>query len=108
MFSPVVPPSGRLPSLSVTWEVHHRSDPSSVPLHVPGESSLGRKLVIFASALKGRLPSLTQFLYQPSAIEIVPDLVHQVPSHCYNVHPRIVSTSSKVISVPELQTSSPG
>ena len=87
MFSPAVLPLGRLPLLSVTWEVHHRSIPSSVPLHIAGESGLERKLLIFASALKGGLPSLTQFLYQPSAIEIVPDLVHQVPSHCYNVHP---------------------
>ena len=44
-------------------------------------------LPIFANALKGRCPNPTQFLYQPSAIEIVLDLVHQAPSCCYDVHP---------------------
>ena len=88
MSSPVVPPSGKLPLLSVAWEVHHRSDPSSVPLLYLGGSGLERKLLIFANALKGGCLILTQFLYWPSVIGIVLDLAHQVPSHCYNVHPK--------------------
>ena len=81
-----MPPMGHI-SLSVTWEVHHRSDPSSLLLHGFGESGLGRKLLIFANASRGRCPNPTQSLYQPSAIGIVPDLACQAPSHCYNVHP---------------------
>ena len=87
MFLPVVSPLGRLPSLSITWEVHHRSNPSSVPLLCLGESSLERKLLVFANALQGRCLSPTQFLYQSSITGIVLGLVHQAPSHCYNVHP---------------------
>ena len=87
MFSPAVLPSGRLPLLSVALEVHHRSDPSSVLLFSLGESGLGRKLLILANASRGRCPNLTQSPYQPSTIGIVPDLVHQAPSHCYNIHP---------------------
>ena len=82
---PVVPPSGRLPSLSIVWEVCPRSDPSSVLLLYLGESGLERKLLIYANALKGRHPSLTLFLYQPPVTGIVLGLVHQAPSHCYNV-----------------------
>ena len=87
-FSPVVLPSGRLQSLSITWEVCHRSDPSSTPLPELGESSLERKLLIFANALRGGCPNLTQFLYQPSIIGIVLDLAHQAPLYCYNVCPK--------------------
>ena len=57
---------------------------------------MGRKLLIFASALKVRLPNLTQFLYQPSAIEIAPDLAHQAPSHCYNVCPELLAHHLKL------------
>ena len=88
MFSPVDPLSGRLLSLLITWEVHHRSDPSSVPLHFMGENGQERKLLLLANALRGRYPSLTWFPYQPSIIGIVLDLAHQVLSHCYNVHPK--------------------
>ena len=87
MFLPVALPSGKPPSLSVTWEVHRRSDPSSVLLLYLGESSLERKLLVFANALKGGIPSLVLFPYQPSIIGIVLGLVHPTPSHCYNVHP---------------------
>ena len=88
-FSPVVPPSGRLPLLSIAWEVCHRSNPSSGLLHSLGESSLERKQLIFTNALRGKCPSLTQFLYWPFVIGIVLDLVHQVPSHYYNVCPKL-------------------
>ena len=88
MFSPVDLPSARLPSLLIAWEVHHRSNPSSAPLHNMGENSQGRKLLILANALKGELPSPTWFPYQPSVIGIVLDSVHQALSHCYNVHPK--------------------
>ena len=87
MFLPVILPSGRPPSLSVTWEIHHRSDPSSVLLLYLGESGGERKLLVFANALKGGRPSPILFPYQPSIVGIVLDLVHPVPSHCYNVHP---------------------
>ena len=89
MFSPVDLPSGRLPSLLITWEVCHRSDPSSVLLHDLGENSQGRKLLILANALRGKCPSLIWFPYQPSIIGIVLDSVHQVLLHFYNVHPEL-------------------
>ena len=85
----MVLPSGRLPLLSIAWEVHHRSNPSSIPLCNLGESSLERKLLIFANTLRGRHPSPIQFLYQPSLIGIVLDSAHQAPSHCYNIHPKL-------------------
>ena len=74
--------------LPIAWEVCHRSNFSSAPLHDLGESSLERKVPIFANALRGRCPSPIQFLYQPSVIGIVLDLVHQAPSHCFNIHPK--------------------
>ena len=88
MFSPVDLHSGRLPLLLITWEVCHRSDPSSAPLHGLGENSQERKLLILANALRGGCPSPTWFPYQPSIIGIVLDLAHQVLSHCYNVCPK--------------------
>ena len=87
MFLPVVPPSGRPPLLLVTWEVHHRSNPSSFLVLYLRKSSLERKLLIFANALKCGLPSLILFPYQPSVIGIVLGLACPVPSHCYNAHP---------------------
>ena len=87
MFLPVVLPSGRPPSLSVTWEVHCRSNPSSVPLLYLGKSGLERKLLVFANAVKGGLSSPILFPYQPSVIGIVLYLAHPTPSHCYSVHP---------------------
>ena len=88
MFSPVDLPSGRLPSLSIAWEVHCRSNPSSAPPHNLGENSQGRKLLVLINALRGKCPSPTKFPCQPSIIEIVFDSACQVLSHCYNVHPR--------------------
>ena len=86
MVSPVDLPSGRLPLFLITWEVHHRSHPSSVLLHDLAENGQGRKLLILANALRGTCPSPIQFSYQPSVIGIVLDSAHQVLSHCYNVH----------------------
>ena len=88
-FSPVDPPSCRLPSLLITWEVCHRSDPSSSLLHDLGENSQERKLLILANALIGGHPSPKQFPYQPSVIQTILDLVHQALSHCYNVCPKL-------------------
>ena len=88
MFSPVDPPSGRLPSLSITWEVHCRSNPSLSPPHDLGENGQGRKLLVPVNALRGICPSLKQFPYQPSIIGIVLDSACQVLLHCYNVHPK--------------------
>ena len=65
-------------------------------------------LPVFVSVWRGRHPSLTQSPYQPFAIGTTLDSVHQVLSHCYNVHARIVNTSSRVMSIPEHHTSSPG
>ena len=109
MFLPVVPPSGRPPLLSVTWKVHHRSDPSSVPVLYLGESGLERKLLVFANALKGGHPSPILFPYQPSVVGIVLDLAHTAPSHCYNVHPELSAYHPKLCQyqsfVPALQDS---
>ena len=62
MFSCVDPPSGRLTSLSITWELCHGSDPSSDPPLNLGENGQGRKLLKLVNALRGKHPSLTQFL----------------------------------------------
>ena len=109
MFSPVDLPSGRLPSLSITWEVCHRNNPSSAPPHNLGENGQGRKLLTLANALRGKCPSLTWFPCQPSVIEIVLDSVHQVLSHCYNVHPRFSAHCPRLCqyqsSIPTLQDS---
>ena len=59
MFSPVDPPSGRLPSLLIAWEVNHKSNPSSAPPHNLGENGQGRKLLIPVNALRGKCPSPT-------------------------------------------------
>ena len=88
MSSPVEPPSGRLPSLLITWEVCHRSNPSlALPLNL-GENGQGRKWLKLVNALKGQHPSPTWFPYLPSIIGIAPDSVHQVLSHCYSVYPK--------------------
>ena len=108
MFSPADLPSGRLPLLLVTREVCCRSGLSSTLPHDLGENDKGRKQLKPGDALKGECPSPTLFPYPPSIIGIVPGSAHQVLSHCYCVHPKIVNTSSKVISVLELRTSSPG
>ena len=86
MSSPVDLPSGRLPLLSIIWEVHHKSNHSSALPVNPEENSLGRKLLKLVYALTGECPSPTQFPYQPSIIRIVPDSVHQALLHCCNVH----------------------
>ena len=88
MFSPVDPPSGRLPLLLITWEVHHRSNPSSAPPHNLGENGQGRKQLKLVNALKGECPSPTWFPYLPSVIGLAPYLAHQALSHCYSVHPK--------------------
>ena len=107
MFSPVDPPSGRLPSLSIAWEVHHRSDPSSVLLHDLGENGQGRRLLVLANALRVKCPSPIWFPYQPSLIGIVLDSAHQVLSHCYNVHPELSAHHLRLCqyqsSIPTLQ-----
>ena len=107
MFLPVDPPSGRLPSLSITWKVCHRSNPSSAPPHDLGENGWGRKLLKLANVLRGKHPSLTQFPYQPSIIGIVLDSAHWALSHCYNVHPRSSAHHPRLCqyqrSVPTLQ-----
>ena len=88
MFSPVDPPSGRPPSLLISWEVCHRSNPSSALPHNLGENGQGRKLLVLVNVFRGKCPSPTWFPCQPSVIEIVPDSACQTLSHCYNVHPR--------------------
>ena len=107
MFSPVDLPSGRLPLLLIAWEVCHKSNLSSVPLHDLGENGQERKLLILANALRGRHPSPTQFPYQPSIIGIVLDLAHQALSHCYNVHAKLSACRLRLCqyqsSVPTLQ-----
>ena len=109
MFSPVDPPSGRLPSLLITWEVCHRSDPSSALPHNLGENGQGRKLLILVNVLRGECPSPTWFPYQPSIIGIVPDSACQVLSHCYSVHPKSSTHHPKLCqyqsSIPTLQDS---
>ena len=87
--SPADPPSGRLPSLLITWEVHCRSGFSSTPPHNLGENDHGRKQLKPGDALKGKCPSLTLFTYLPSIVGIASDSSHQVLSHCYNVPPRL-------------------
>ena len=103
-FSPVDPPSGRLPSLLITWEVCHRSDPSLALLHDLGESGQERKLLILANALRGGCPSPIQFPYHPSIIGIILDLMHQVLSHCYNVH---LKSSAHHVRLCQYQSSIP-
>ena len=107
MFSPVDPPSGRLPSLSTAWEVHNRSDPSLAPPHDLGQNSQGGKLLVPVNALRGICPSLTQFPYQPSVIVIVLDSACQALLHCYNVHPKSLVHCLRLCqhpsSVPTLQ-----
>ena len=107
MFSPVDLPSGRLPLLSITWEVHHRSDPSLAPPHDLGVNGQGRNLLVPVSALRGVCRSPTQFPYQPSIIGIVLDSAHQVLLHCYNVHPKSSACCLRLCqyqsSVPTLQ-----
>ena len=112
MFSPVDLPSGRLPLLSIAWEVHHRSNPSSaLPLNL-GENGQGRKLLKLVNALRGECPSPTQFPYQPYVIGIVPDSAHQVLSHCCSVHPKSSTHCPRLYpyqsSVPTLQDSLAG
>ena len=96
-------PSGRLPSLSITWEVCHRSDPSSAPPHDLGENGQGRNLLELVNALRGEYPSLTQFPYQPPAIGIAPDSAHltycccaypKLSTHCPRLHPYQNSVST--------------
>ena len=89
MFSPVDLPSGRLPSLSIAWEVCHRSNPSSALPHDLGENGQRRTLLVPVNALRGKCPIPTWFPCQPAINEIVPDSAHQACSHCYNVHPRL-------------------
>ena len=107
MFSPVDPPSGRLPLLLIIWEVCHRSSPSSVLLHNLGENGQGTKLLILANALRGECPSLIWFPYQPSTIGIVLDSAHQTLLHCYNVHPELSAHHLRLYqyqsSIPTLQ-----
>ena len=107
MFSPMDPPSGRLPLLLIAWEVCHRSDPSLASLHDLGKNGQGRKLLILVNALRGECPSPTWFPYQPSIIEIVLDSVHQVLSYCYNVHPKLSAHHLRLCqyqsSIPTLQ-----
>ena len=112
MFSPVDLPLGRLPSLLITWEVCHRSDPSlALPLN-PGENGQGRKLLKLVNALKGKCPSLTQFPYLPSVIGIAPDSAHQVLSQYYSVHPKLSTHHPRLYpyqsSIPTLQDSLAG
>ena len=109
MFSPVSPPSGRLPLLSITWEVHHRSNPSSAPQHNLGENGQGRKLLELVNALRGKCPSPTWFPYQPSVIGIVPDSAHLALLHCCSVHPKLSTHHPSLYmyqwSIPTLQDS---
>ena len=87
--SPADPPSGRLPSFLITWEVHCRSGLSSTLPYNLGENNQGRKWLKPGDALKGKCPSPTLFPYPPSIIGIVPGSAHQSFSHCYSVHPRL-------------------
>ena len=89
MFSPADPPLGSLPSLSITWEVCHRSILSLTLPHDLGEHSQGRKQLKPGDALKGQMPQSTLFPYLPSIIGIAPGSAHQALSCCYSVHPRL-------------------
>ena len=55
MFSPVDPPSGRLPLLSITWEVCCRIDPSSALPHNLGEQS-GKEAANTCKCLERQTP----------------------------------------------------
>ena len=83
MSSPADLPSGRLPLLLITWEVCHRSDPSSTLPHDLGENDQGKKWLKPGVALKGKHPSPTLIPYPPSIIGIAPGSAHQALSHCY-------------------------
>ena len=89
MSSPVDPPLGRLPSLSIAWEVCHKSNLSSTLPYNLGGNGQGRKQLKPGDALKGKCPSPALFPYLPSIIGIAPGSAHQVLSHCYSIHPRL-------------------
>ena len=81
-------PSDRPPLLLVAWGVCHKSSLSlTLPLD-QGESSQERKQPEPGDVLKGRCPSLIQFLCLPSIIGIAPGSVHPMLSHYYNACPR--------------------
>ena len=90
-FLPADPPSGRLPSLSIAWEVCHKSDlPLTLPLN-QGESNQGSKPLKPGDALKDGCPKPIQFPYLPSIVGIAPGSVCLMLSHCCNVHPRLTT-----------------
>ena len=68
-FLPVDPPSGRLPLLSITWEVCHKSGLSLTLLLNQGESNQGRKLLKLGDASKDRHHRPIQFPYLPSIVD---------------------------------------
>ena len=86
---PVDPPSGRLPSLSVTWGDCHKSNLSlTLPVN-QGESGWERKQPIPGDILRDGHPSPIQFLCPPSIVGIAPDSVHPMLLHYYGVLPRL-------------------
>ena len=95
---PVDPPSGRLPSLSVAWGVHHKSCLSlTLPLNW-GESSWERKQPEPGDVLRDGHPSPIQFLYPPSVVGIAPDSVHPMLSCYYSVHLRLLTHHPRLYS----------
>ena len=86
---PADPPSGRLPSLSVTWGVCHKSNLSlTLPLG-QGENSQERKQPKPGDVLKDRDPNLIKFLCLPSIVGIAPGSVCPMLSCYYSVCPRL-------------------
>ena len=86
---PADPPSGRLPLLSVTWGVCHKSSLSlALPLN-QRESSQERKQPKPGNILKDGHPSLIQFLCLPSIVGIAPGSVCPMLSCYYSVCPRL-------------------
>ena len=82
-------PSGRLPSLSVTWGDCHKSDFSlTLPLDQK-ESGQERKQPIPGDVSRDGHTSLIQFLCLPFVVGIAPDSVHPMLLHYYSVHPRL-------------------
>ena len=88
-FFPADLPSGRPPLLLHAWGVCHKSGLSLTLLLNQGENGQGRKQLKPGDVLRDGHPNPKQSLCPPSLTSITPGLVHPMPSHYYNVHPRL-------------------